>query len=70
MQTIKAQIEVKVKDKDHTYLCETNCSLPECYEALSMMRFYIYGRMKEEQENAEKASQQSQIPQEQTKEPS
>lgn len=52
MQSIKAQIEFQVQGKDHTYLCEPNCSLPECYEALSMMRSYIYGRMKEEEEKA------------------
>lgn len=43
----KTQLETKVQDQDHTYLCPTNASLVQCFEALNVFRSYIYGRIKE-----------------------
>lgn len=56
MQSLKAQIEFLVKGKEHTYLCDPGTPLPECFEALSMMRSYILGRIKEDQDNQSQAS--------------
>lgn len=53
MQSIKSEIKVQVKEKDHSYLCDANCSLLECYEALTYMRCYIAGRIQEENEKIE-----------------
>lgn len=50
MQLIKSEIKVQVKDKDHSYLCDANCNLLECFEALTHLRCYIGGRIQEEAE--------------------
>jgi len=48
----KTQLQTKVQGKDHHYQCEPNASLPECFEALSIFRSYILGRIKEAEELA------------------
>lgn len=50
MQTIKSELKVQVKDKDHLYLCDANCNLLECFEALTHLRCYIAGRIQEDNE--------------------
>jgi len=46
----KTQLQIEVQGKNHLYQCEPNCSLQEVLEALSVFRSYIYGRMKEDEE--------------------
>lgn len=46
----KAQLETSIGNNLHVYQCENNTSLKEVYEALSVFRSYIYGRMKEAEE--------------------
>lgn len=48
----KTQLETKVKDQDHTYHCPVNATLVECLEALNTFRSYIYGRLKEYEEQS------------------
>ena len=53
----KTQLETKVKDQDHTYQCPSTATLMECYEALNIFRSYIYGRLKEHEEQASLTAQ-------------
>jgi hypothetical protein len=48
----KSQLETKINDKDHTFQCHSNAPLMECLQALDIFRSYIYGRIKEVEEQA------------------
>lgn len=56
MLTTKAQLETKTASGDHIYLCGSNTPLPEVYEALTQLRTYVYGRMKEVEEQQKAAA--------------
>lgn len=64
MQSIKSEIKVQVKEKDHSYLCDANCNLLECFEAITHIRCYIAGRIQEE---AEKQKACNEAPKEEPK---
>jgi len=55
MLTNKVQLETKTSTSDHTYLCATNTPLTEVYEALTQFRTYVYGRLKEMEEQQKDA---------------
>lgn len=46
----KTQLEIKIKDQNHTYHCPANATLLECFDALNTFRAYIFGRIKELEE--------------------
>ncbi len=52
----KIQLETKTATGEHTYQCEPNVPLTEVYEAINTFRAYVYGRLKEAEEQ-QKASQ-------------
>ncbi len=55
MHSIKVQIEFEVQDKKQTFQCDPKATWSECYDGLSMMRCYAYGRMLEDQEKTKEA---------------
>lgn len=66
----KTQLEVKVKDKNHTYDFPPNATLLECLEALNTFSSYIFGRIKdvEEQSRPQEVIPQEVVVQEQIQE--
>ncbi len=50
MLTTKAQMQTEKASGNHIYLCSNNAPLPEVYEALTEFRTYVFGRMKEIEE--------------------
>ena len=56
MLTIKAQMQTEKASGNHVYLCSNNAPLPEVYEALTEFRTYVFGRMKEIEEQQKAAS--------------
>ena len=59
MLTNKVQLETKTATSDHIYLCANNTPLAEVYEALTQFRTYVYGRMKEIEEQQKAAAEAS-----------
>lgn len=55
MLTTKAQLQSQKTSGEHAYYCPYNAPLPEVYEALTEFRTYVYGRIKEIEEQ-QKAS--------------
>lgn len=51
----KTQLETKVNEKPFIFQCEPNASLTECFEAISIFRSYIIGRIKEADEQNQTA---------------
>lgn len=62
MLSNKTQLTTKTKTSEHTYQCDPATPIDEVVEALSELRSYAYGRMKELQEQ-QKAS--AEVPAEQ-----
>lgn len=59
MLTNKVQLETKTANSDHTYICANNAPLQEVYEALTQFRTYVYGRMKEVEEQQKATAEAS-----------
>lgn len=43
----KTQLKTEIEKKEFTFHCEPNAALNEVYQALDMFRTYIYGRIKD-----------------------
>jgi hypothetical protein len=52
MLTNRTQLATKTKSSEHVYQCDPQTPLEEVCEALSTMKSYAYGRLKEMQEQA------------------
>lgn len=46
----KIQLQTQVGGRDHTYQCDPTCPLTDVLDALNVFRSYIYGRIKETEE--------------------
>ena len=58
MITTKAQLQAEKASGSHLYFCSNNAPLAEVYEALTEFRTYVYGRMKEIEEQQKAAAEQ------------
>ncbi len=54
MLTTKVQLETNTKNSQHVYQCAPNTPTEEVIEALSNLRTFAFGRLKEQQEQQEK----------------
>jgi hypothetical protein len=57
MISTKAQMKTEKSTGDHVYLCSNSAPLQEVYEALTEFRTYVYGRMKEAEEQQKAAAE-------------
>lgn len=58
----KTVLETKIGDREHVYLCDPSSSLPEVFQALNEFRSYVYGRIKEAEEQAKLAEEKEPKP--------
>jgi hypothetical protein len=56
------EMETEVSTRKYTFHCEPNAPLPDVYEALNQFRSYVYGRLKEHEEQ-QKASAEAPVEQ-------
>lgn len=57
----KTQLKTELEKKEYIFHCESHATLTEVFQALDMFRNYIYGRIKD----AEDQKAQAEKPQEQ-----
>lgn len=48
----KSQLDAPINGKNHIYQCDASSTLAECFEAINIFRSYIFGRIKEAEEQA------------------
>lgn len=58
----KTHFELKISNKDHIYQFDPTATLADIFSALDTMRSYVYGRIKEAEEQ-QKAKPQDNIEQ-------
>jgi hypothetical protein len=57
MLSNKIHIETKIEDENFEFVCRAGCATQKAFQAADEIRSYLYGKLKEQEEQQKKAAE-------------